>query len=273
MVRGAKKKLMEVPRSMENLCSDIKAPALKGRKMAKLLTWLLQATNEASLKMKSSPQHQAACYMLFQDPRRKKTHGDRKAFRQRYALAVFFVATKGLESWYPDVGSPNATTSAYIDEGANPWLGNSHECTWYGVRCESMIPFTAFTVTGLDITFFGVGGILPREMALLENLKEIDLHGNDLQGVIPHLAVVNWKKMETLKLNMNGFFGNLLKEMSNMKNMKELILFGNYFAGTIPRELQKMRKLEVIDLYANQLTGRIPSELASLPKLTKLASR
>ena len=64
-------------------------------------------------------------------------------------------------------------------------------------------------MTGLDITFFGVGGILPRELALLNNLKELDLHGNDLQGVLPHMAVVNWKQMESLRLHMNGFFGEL----------------------------------------------------------------
>lgn len=262
--------LTEVPRSLQNLCSDIGKPALQGRKHAKLLSWLLQATSEASLKLKASPQHQAACYAIFQDPMRKKTQSNRAAFRQRYALSVFFIATKGLEAWYPDVGNPNATTSAIKDEGANKWLGNTHECTWYGVRCTANIPFMARTVTGLDITFFGVGGMLPRELALLDSLKEIDLHGNDLQGVLPNMAVVNWKKMESLKLHMNGFFGNLLKEMGAMKNLKELILFGNYFAGTIPRELSKMKKLEVIDLYANQLSGRIPSELANLPKLQRL---
>lgn len=237
------KVLTEVPRNLQNLCSDINAPALEGRQHAKLLTWLLQATSESGLTSKASPQHQAACYMIFQDPMRKKVRSNRAAFRQRYALSVFFIATKGLEDWYPDVGNPNATTSAVKDEGAKPWLGNTHECTWYGVRCSTKIPFVAQTVTGLDITFFGVGGILPRELALLNNLKEVDLHGNDLQGVLPHMAVVNWKQMESLRLHMNGFFGNLLKEMGNMKNMKELILFGNYFAGTIPRELSKMKKL------------------------------
>lgn len=201
------KVLTEIPRNLQNLCSDINAPSLDGRQHAKLLTWLLQATSESSLKSKTSPQHQAACYMIFQDPMRKKTRSNRAAFRQRYALSVFFIATKGLEAWYPDVGNPNATTSAIKEEGAKQWLSNSHECKWYGVRCSTKVPFSSQTVTGLDITFFGVGGILPRELALLNNLKELDLHGNDLQGVLPHMAVVNWKQMESLRLHMNGFFG------------------------------------------------------------------
>jgi len=295
--------LTEIPYDFKNLCSDINAPALAGKQKAKVLTWLLQATGESSLKLKTSPQHEAACWMLFGDPFRKKVLGNRAAFRQRYALAVFYYATKGPEAWYPDVGNPNATTSAIQEDGSNFWLSKSHECTWYGVQCTMFIPFAQRKVVGLDVTFFGVGGILPRELALLNHLKELDLHGNDLQGVLPHLAVVNWKKMERLALHMNGFFGNLHSEMTSMKNLRELLLFGNYFGGTIPKQLAQLRHLgtcdfsfrstfivrkcgairalilvlcfplliltEVIDLYANQLDGRIPSELATLPRLRK----
>lgn len=237
------KVLKEVPNSLKNLCSDINAPTMAGKQKAKLLTWLLQATSESSLKMRTSPQHQAACWMLYGDPMRKKVAGSRAVFRQRYAMATFYYATQGPAHWYPDVGNPNATTSAVKDEKANHWLSNYNECTWYGVQCTSRVPFGFGTVSAIDVTFFGVAGILPREMALLTNLRELDLHGNDLQGVLPHLAIVNWKKMEYLRLHMNGFFGNLLKEMENMKNLREMTLFGNYFAGTIPKEIANLRKL------------------------------
>ena len=241
--RAYAKILTEVPYDLKNLCSDINAPTLSGKQTAKLLTWLLQATSEASLKLKTSSQHQAACWMLFGDPLRKKIAGSRAAFRQRYAMATFYYATEGPGHWYPDVGSPNATTSAVKAEGANQWLSNSNECTWYGVSCTTNIPFTFRSVTAIDVTFLGVAGMMPRELALLTNLKELDLHGNDLQGVLPHLAVVNWKKMEYLRLHMNGFFGNLHKEFESMKNLKELTLFGNYFSGTIPSSLAKLKKL------------------------------
>ena len=235
--------MSEVPHDYRNLCSDINAPALQGKQKAKILSWLLQATAEASLKSKSSPQHKAACWAMFGDPRRKKVQNSRAAFRQRYAMAAFYYTTQGPENWYNDIGSQNATTSAIKEDGSNEWLSNSHECTWYGVQCTASVPFTFRSVIGLDISFFGVGGILPREMALLTNLRELDLHGNDLQGVLPHLAVVNWKKMEILRLQMNGFFGDLHNEIENMKHLKHLILFGNYFGGTIPKSLSKLKKL------------------------------
>lgn len=268
-VANARLVMTEVPQDYRNLCSEINAPSLQGKQKAKLLSWLLQATAESSLKSKSSPQHKAACWSLFGDPRRKKVQGNRASFRQRYALSVFYYTTQGPENWYNDVGSQNATTSAIKEDGSNQWLSNSHECTWYGVQCTTRVPFTFRSVIGLDISFFGVAGILPREMALLTNLRELDLHGNDLQGVLPHLAVVNWKKIEVLRLQMNGFFGDIHSEIESMKNLKHLILFGNYFGGTIPKSIAKLKQLETIDLYANQLGGRIPSELAKLPKLSK----
>lgn len=245
-VSAAQKKLIplkEVPREYRTLCSDIKASPLAGKAHAKILSWLIQATAESSLKLSSSPQHKAACWTLFGDPIRKKVKNNKSWFQQRYAMATFFYGTKGPEDWYPDIGNPNATTSAIQRDKANEWLSGSHECTWYGVSCKSIIPFANKFVTSIDITFFGVGGILPREMGLLTELVELDLHGNDLQGILPLLSVVGWKKMEILRLHMNGFFGNLHREMSEMKKLKRLILFGNYFGGTIPKELAKCSQL------------------------------
>lgn len=77
------------------------------------------------------------------------------------------------------------------------------------------------------------------------------------------------KKTQYLRLQMNGLFGSIHKEITRMTNLKELYLFGNFFAGTIPKELAQMKKLEIVDLYANQLTGTIPKELAKMPNLSK----
>jgi hypothetical protein len=77
------------------------------------------------------------------------------------------------------------------------------------------------------------------------------------------------KKTQYLRLQMNGLFGSIHKEITRMGNLKELYLFGNFFAGTIPKELAQMKKLEIVDLYANQLTGTIPKELAKMPNLSK----
>jgi len=262
-----------VPHDFRNFCPN--SPTLKGKRHSRVINWLLQVTGEKSLLLKSSPQNKAACWMIFKDPHKNRTHGSRAAFRQRYAMTVFFYATKGPEDWYGAVSGRRLTSSGVdrskdVDTtGSNDWMTPTHECTWYGVTCGSNL-FSRKTVMALEISFFGVGGLLPREMSLLVDLKELDLHGNDLQGVLPHLAVFHWKNLEVLRLHMNGFFGSLITEVGKMTSLTHLSIFGNYFGGTIPTELANLKKLESFDGYANNFKGTIPSELAKIPKLREL---
>ena len=126
-------------------------------------------------------------------------------------------------------------------------------------------------VKKLILGYMKLDGILPRELALLKKLKELDLHGNDFQGVIPFKMLDSLSNLEYLRLHMNGFFGSLYQEIKGLKSLKELSLFGNYFAGPIPaNEISSLKDLERIDMYANFLTGTIPSELGRLKKLRSL---
>mmetsp|Transcript_6169 Transcript_6169/g.12736 ORF Transcript_6169/g.12736 Transcript_6169/m.12736 type:complete len:324 (+) Transcript_6169:77-1048(+) len=186
-----------------------------------------------------TPQNEAVCWMLRQG---------RSYEAQRYSLAVTYYSSKGAQ-W---------------DTNTN-WMTPKHECSWYGVMCNA---FRA--VVELDLGYIELEGLVPREMALLTSLRDLDLHGNDLQGVIPHRMMIGLKRIEYLRLQMNGLFGSIHKEVARMKNLKELYLFGNFFAGTIPKQISELKKLEIIDLYANQLEGTIPKELAKLPKLKYL---
>lgn len=209
------------------------------RKHEKGLQWLFKNIGEPNLLSSISPQHEAACWMFRQG----------KSFSpQRYVMAVIYYGTKGAK-W----------------DSNNDWMTSKHECSWYGVKCNSFS-----TVVELDLGYIKVDGLIPREIGLLKELTDLDLHGNDLQGVIPHKLMVGMKKLEYMRLQMNGFFGAIHKEIKHMSNMRELYLFGNYIAGTIPKELAELKKLEVLDLYANQLSGTIPKELAKLPRLSEL---
>mmetsp|Transcript_24089 Transcript_24089/g.56961 ORF Transcript_24089/g.56961 Transcript_24089/m.56961 type:complete len:332 (+) Transcript_24089:93-1088(+) len=215
------------------------APVI-ARKHEKALTWLFKNVAESSLVSVSAPQHDAACWML----RQKQSSFS----PQRFAVATIYYATKG-PKW--DINTD--------------WMSTKHECNWYGVKCNMWK-----SIVELDLGYIKVDGLIPREIGLLKDLKDLDLHGNDLQGVIPHKLLVGSKGIEYLRLHMNGLFGAIHKEIINMKGLKELYLFGNYIAGTIPKELTQLKKLEVIDIYANQLEGTIPSELAKLPNLKYL---
>ncbi len=174
-------------------------------------------------------------------------------FAQRYALAVLYYATQGDDKW----------------EIKTNWMSGKHECSWYGVICGDT-PLDRHTVVGLDLGFNQLNGLLPRELALLQNIIEVDFHGNDLQGIIPHGIMFAWKKCKILRLHMNGFFGELHSEIGHMVSLEELHLFGNYLGGKLPKELANLQKLRVIDVYANAFEGIIPSQLGSLKQLKEL---
>mmetsp|Transcript_35093 Transcript_35093/g.99862 ORF Transcript_35093/g.99862 Transcript_35093/m.99862 type:complete len:313 (-) Transcript_35093:55-993(-) len=219
-----------------NMCNGMPTIA---RKHDKTLQWLFKNIGEANIVSSNSPQHEAACWMF---------RSNKKFTSQRFAMAVIYYATKGAK-W---------------DENTD-WMTSKHECSWYGVECN-----TFRKVVNLDLGYIKVDGLVPREIGLLTELRDLDLHGNDLQGVIPHKLLTGLKKLEYLRFQMNGMFGAIHKEFTNMKNLKQLFLYGNYIAGTIPKELAQLKKLEMIDLYANQLSGTIPKELAKLPNLRYL---
>lgn len=218
----------------KNLCRGL--PKL-GKKHENDLQKFFKAIGESKV-VGQTPQNEAVCWMLRQG---------RSYESQRYALAVTYYASKGAQ-W---------------DTNTN-WMTPKHECSWYGVTCNAFR-----TVVELDLGYIELEGLVPREMALLTSLRDLDLHGNDLQGVIPHRMLIGLSKIEYLRLQMNGLFGSIHKEIARMKNLKELYLFGNFFAGTIPKQISELKKLEIIDLYANQLEGTIPKELAKLPNLSK----
>lgn len=169
-----------------NLCAG--QPIIT-RKHEKALQWLMKNIGESQIKSGKSPQHESACWML-----RSKA----KFTAQRFVMGVIYYATKG-SNW---------------DENSG-WMTQKHECDWYGVKCN-----WSKRIIELDLGYIKVDGLVPREIGLLTGLKDLDLHGNDIQGVIPHKLMVGLKQIEYLRLHMNGIFGSIHKEISQMKNLK-----------------------------------------------------
>ena len=151
-----------------NLCAG--RPVIT-RKHEAALRWMMKNTGETQIKSPKSPQHEAACWMLREN----------KSFSpQRFVLAIVYYATKGVQ-W---------------DVSAN-WMTRNHECSWYGVECNMFR-----TVVNLDLGYIKVNGLVPREIGMLSGLKDLDLHGNDLQGVIPHRLLTGLKKLEYFRIHM-----------------------------------------------------------------------
>jgi Leucine-rich repeat (LRR) protein len=267
-----------------NMCSTVNPLAQKGGPKKKL-QWLIEASGKNTLLLPTSPQHLAACWILYRDTKRSSK---KSVMIQRYTLATLHFATTHSNTtvwdWNKvDLYDPRAKPAPAVSakpgdkkkkKNAKPvqnktphhWMSEKHhECTWHGVECN-----WRSTVVQMDLGFLKLDGLLPRELALLTELRDLDLHGNDLQGVLPHKMLVGLTKLETLRLYMNGFFGALHREIAGLKSLKELSMFGNYMNSPIPSELGELRHLEVIDMYANNLNGRIPTELGQLKQLRYL---
>jgi hypothetical protein len=221
-------------------------PTLKSKRDFKAIQWLLETSGELSVVSSNSHQHNAACWILHSDTK-KPSPG--KHFSQRYALAVLYYATQGDEKW------------GYKQN----WMSGKSECSWFGVECDIW-----GNVIGLDLGFNELNGLLPRELALLQKIQQVDFHGNDLQGILPHGIMYAWKDCKILRLHMNGFFGSLHSEIGHMSSLEELHVFGNYLAGTLPKELANLKNLKVLDVYANAFEGYIPTQIGALKNLQEL---
>ena len=260
---AAKKTKTKATIKAKHLQMCVGKPSLKTKKDMVMLDWLIEATGESYLLSTSSPQNQAACWMLHDDV--KQSHGRSKdLFLQRYALTTLFVSSTKSNTTVWDW--PLAADDPKAAKVKGHWGSTSHhECQWYGVKCD-----WRKHVVALNLGFLKLDGLLPRELYLLSNLRELDLHANDFQGVLPHKMLDSLGKLEYLGLHMNGFFGNLPKEMTSMKNLRELYLFGNYIQSTIPTYIAELSKLQVLDFYANNFEGKIPTHLGLLKNLKYL---
>jgi hypothetical protein len=257
------------------------APLPQKGGVKKRLQWLIEASGKNTLLMQTSPQHLAACWILYTD--HKRSSKNKNVMLQRYTLATLHFATthsnttvwdwNKVDLYDPRAPPPVAIKTKPGDKkqkntkvkknAPHHWMSEKQsECNWHGVECN-----WRSQITDLDLGFLKLDGLLPRELALLTELKDLDLHGNDLQGVLPHKMLVGLEKLETLRLYMNGFFGSLHREIAGLKSLKELVIFGNYLSSPIPTELGELRQLQIIDMYANNLKGQIPTELGRLKQL------
>jgi hypothetical protein len=164
-----KKQLKEIimTRELVKLCTG-KAP-IGGKRMETQLKWIVLASGEPSVLLKSSAQHKAACWMLFDDKLGGATSSKEEAFLQRYALATLHYATTKSNTTAWDW--PMAVDEPWAIARHGDWLHpKRHECQWYGVKCT--VP--GQKIYQLDLGYLKLDGLIPRELYLLTSLRSIE---------------------------------------------------------------------------------------------------
>ena len=193
-------------------------------------------TPETVLQNTTSPQYLAAQWLADFDTKNvpEQSIGE---FPSRYALAVLYYATHGLDWRY----RINWMSAHHACLWSSTWPGLSGRTIKVGVICQDRTN----VVEQLFMPAMDMKGSIPPEISLLDGLKAIDFYKNDLRGPIP-------------------------SEMQELRDLHSLILHNNYLTGPVPTWFVHSPKLETIDLAMNQLTGSLPTELSKLSALATL---
>ncbi|CAJ1935905.1 unnamed protein product [Cylindrotheca closterium] len=192
---------------------------------------------------------------------------------ERYAMAVFYYATDG-PNWEEQAG----------------FLTQPSICEWWNTKDEYLLCHQSVLVT--DLNFFNnslggtipteiglfqnlfwfhlplnnVGGTIPSEVGALKQLTSLVLASNKLTGSIP-ATIGNLVEMRTFELENNDITGSIPNTIGSMTHMQTLFLGNNKVSGPIPSEIGRLVNASDLFLQSNDLTGTIPSEVGDMTSL------
>jgi len=127
----------------------------------------------------------------------------------------------------------------------------------------------------IHISDCGIYGSLPASLGNLQNLVSIQIYDNDhdlpdslgldsqLSGIIPS-EIANLENLQFLRLDNNELNGEIPIEFGQSENLVNIILSGNQLSGEIPQSLMGLTNLLSLSLSENQLSGMIPVDIVDL---------
>ncbi|CAB9498828.1 Leucine Rich Repeat [Seminavis robusta] len=220
-----------------------------------------------ALEDPETPQSKAFTW-LQEDPSLQEFSAQRA--QQRFALATL---------WYSTNSTPWANSTGWLEYGV-------HECAWFsdpmGLEALNLEDPCELDVTvdgditeerqyiALLLPGNGLRGNMPPELALLSELRTIDLSGNLLTGFIP-TSLGSLDKIEVLDVGHNFLGGQLPSELGTARSLLNILVWGNQLRGPIPSELGLLHEtLLSLGFSNNRLNSSIPTELGALSKLQRL---
>lgn len=120
----------------------------------------------------------------------------------------------------------------------------------------------------LDLSGLELRGKIPSWLSELRYLEYLNLRGNKLKGLRPHL-----RDLAYLDLAYNNLLGSIPEALRGCKKLKYLDLSNNRLTGVIPDWLGELILLETLILADNYLTGSIPEPLGNCSDLGLLDLR
>ncbi|KAK7345126.1 hypothetical protein VNO77_15587 [Canavalia gladiata] len=133
--------------------------------------------------------------------------------------------------------------------------------SWTGVACSGS-SVIHLKIQGLNLTGY-LGGLLYN----LQNLKQLDVSSNNIEGEIPRGLPPN---ATHINMACNHLSQNIPPSLSTMKKLRHLNLSHNFLYGPIGNVFTGLDNLKEMDLSYNNFTGDLPSSFGSLTNLDSL---
>lgn len=187
-----------------------------------------------------------------------------------------------------------ALIALYKATGGDNWINNENWCSdkplseWYGITLGEtghvkFISLDSNNLTGtlpeeignlneledLRISFNQLEGILPKSFWYLNKLKYFECYNNKIEGEIPE-EIGDMKNLEQFRINENQFSGTLPKSIEKLQSLTYFSIGSNNINGEIPEEIGNLQNLEYLDLSYNDFSGTLPESIGNLNKLTNL---
>ncbi|NP_001169585.1 Probable LRR receptor-like serine/threonine-protein kinase At4g37250 [Zea mays] len=125
-------------------------------------------------------------------------------------------------------------------------------CAWNGVVCSPDSRVVSVVLPNAQLV-----GPVARELALIENLRHLDLSGNALTGTIPP-DLLRAPELRVLSLAGNGITGGLPEQVGQLRSLRALNLAGNALSGAVPQNLTLLPNLTAVSLANNFFSGTLP---------------
>ncbi|KAL6293938.1 hypothetical protein ACE6H2_002080 [Prunus campanulata] len=124
----------------------------------------------------------------------------------------------------------------------------------------------------LDLSNNSLSGKIPTTMGYLFNIETLRLNNNGFVGELPS-QFKNCRKLTLFNLAENKLSGSIPEWLgASHPNLAILILQSNHFYGSIPPQLCHLKSVQLLDLSMNNISGTIPKCLNSLTTLTQKGS-
>ncbi|CAM8899421.1 unnamed protein product [Rhodiola kirilowii] len=131
-------------------------------------------------------------------------------------------------------------------------------------------------LTGIQITRNNLSRRVPDNLGKLENLRLLNLGGNNLggerSGDLNFIdSLTNCTKLEKLFLSWNRFSSSLPNSVANFTSkLHGFDIHKNFVTGSIPDGIGELSGLSVADFSNNLLTGTIPKSIGKLTNVSIL---